>query len=39
MTEIDEALTIPLAEETIEIMLKQGRRRWEAARSSLTKPS
>jgi hypothetical protein len=30
-TEIDEALAIPLADETIEIMLKQGRRRWEEA--------
>lgn len=32
-TEIDEALAIPLAEETIEIMLRQGRRRWEQATS------
>jgi hypothetical protein len=31
--EIDEAFTTPLADETIEIMLKQGRRRWEAAKN------
>ncbi|MBA3242044.1 MAG: hypothetical protein H0T60_12525 [Acidobacteria bacterium] len=30
-TEIDIALETPLAEETIEIMLKQGRRRWNEA--------
>jgi hypothetical protein len=30
-TEIDIALETPLAEETIEIMLKHGRRRWEEA--------
>lgn len=36
-TEIDDALAIPLAEETIEIMLKQGRRRWEAARPASIK--
>jgi hypothetical protein len=30
-TEIDIALETPLAEETIEIMLKHGRRRWEDA--------
>ena len=29
-TEIDIAFETPLADETIEIMLKQGRRRWEA---------
>jgi hypothetical protein len=38
-TEIDEALAIPLSEETIEIMLKQGRRRWEAARGASIKSS
>jgi hypothetical protein len=31
-TEIDIALETPLADDTIEIMLAQGRRRWEAAR-------
>lgn len=31
-TEIDIALETPLAEETIEVMLKQGRRRWQEAR-------
>lgn len=31
-TEIDIALETPLSDETIQIMLKQGRRRWEAAR-------
>jgi hypothetical protein len=31
-TEIDITLDIPLASETIEIMLKQGRRRWQEAR-------
>lgn len=30
-TEIDIALDTPLANETVEIMLKQGRRRWEEA--------
>lgn len=30
-TEIDEALAVPLADETVDIMLKQGRRRWEQA--------
>jgi hypothetical protein len=30
-TEIDLALETPLAEDTIEIMLKQGRKRWEEA--------
>jgi hypothetical protein len=31
-TEIDIALETPLSDETIQIMLKQGRKRWEAAR-------
>lgn len=31
MTEIDIALETPLAEETIGVMLKQGRRRWQEA--------
>lgn len=30
-TEIDMAFEVPLAEETIDVMLKHGRRRWEAA--------
>lgn len=30
-TEIDIALETPLSEETIEVMLKQGRRRWQEA--------
>jgi len=30
-TEIDIALETPLAEETIEVMLRQGRRRWQEA--------
>jgi hypothetical protein len=30
-TEIDIALETPLADETIEIMLKHGRRRWSEA--------
>lgn len=30
-TEIDEALAVPLTGETIDIMLRQGRRRWEQA--------
>jgi hypothetical protein len=38
-TEIDEALAIPLADETVEIMLKQGRRRWQQATGELIKPS
>lgn len=38
-TEIDEALAIPLAEETIDIMLKQGRRRWAQATGEEIKPA
>jgi hypothetical protein len=34
-TEIDEALAVPLTGETIDIMLRQGRRRWEQATGKL----
>jgi hypothetical protein len=37
--EIDAALETPLTEETIEVMLKHSRRRWEAARGESVKPS
>lgn len=39
VTEIDEALAVPLADETVDIMLKQARRRWEKATGESMKPS
>lgn len=38
-TEIDIALETPLTDETIEIMLRHSRRRWEASHGSSIKPS
>lgn len=38
LTEIDIALELPLSDETIEVMLKQSRRRWKEATGANDKP-